>query len=901
MKMSKLLTAVLLISFSLTAAATELTPEGRLRKMSLRLRGLTPSVQEINELEVARSEQKLDEFFMRMALAYSHSSSGDVKLMERVMEDLRLPVPSDTYSYAVREASEGRGSLENLPKLNPTLGRSMLFRDLIRWQIQTGKSWSEILTSDVVGRALSISTIQDALKALPSANASRVASFNARAKELGYKLSTENDFKVLLEEYLSNPQKFGNDPSVPRNYDEAFEQLYRVFDGSSARELAFRKQLKLLQKTGKAAFGSQILGVPIYAGFLASAGLNVPVVVNGEVHYEVPALSASSTFTLPIPESKIKAWSCAIQVLVSGSVSDIVKSKCPFVTPYLSNESEISDTETMSKILSGFFLNDGPGQNDFIRKNYNKLSNWNRYRNFGTFAPLSNVPTIFSNPEFNSRYSKTPYSPAAAFFRIAMCDEMKLVAIVDSAKKSQDAFKSLQNILDPIASLSKPSGTSESEGPVVDPHVKGPCMSCHRKLDPARAILGQGQDLKKMEFVYDDAEGREHRVPMNSLEEFPQLVAAQPQFLRCQTEKMWNWVLGEDVQLNRQRRTEIIDTFAKLKTDPRKFVAYLVNLPEFYRDDSALAPAGFQSVRSTLQRCNNCHSGEGLIPSFTDLPINLSGSTEADKHQEHVSYLKDIVKMTKLTGSGEGAKMPPKDAGWSLTDSQRRALLSWVWNLALDDNGRASINSSERDLILSGLSSEKIARVERPTEVTATFRPTWKRFNENFDPIRILLQKLPVDYGSCLQAYSQNQSGIGIKNTSTGTADSDRPTKSFREIYSKCINAGLSNLRVAVNAKPELSEDLAAKMGVLFLLKAGANMNQNWSTLTNVQQETVIQGLMDYYLGRNVLGSAKSQHLHEIISRSVQRYLQAQPNTPLLSVSLAVIYTILNDDEFLTH
>ena len=51
-------------------------------------------------------------------------------------------------------------------------------------------------------------------------------------------------------------------------------------------------------------------------------------------------------------------------------------------------------------------------------------------------------------------------------------------------------------------------------------------------------------------FSYDDYNGRTITIPVSNVDELPALISKQPQYIRCQSEKFWNWFIGTDVPLS---------------------------------------------------------------------------------------------------------------------------------------------------------------------------------------------------------------------------------------------------------------------------------------------------------------------------------------------------------------
>ncbi|MEK7357140.1 MAG: hypothetical protein AAB250_11875, partial [Bdellovibrionota bacterium] len=280
---------------------------------------------------------------------------------------------------------------------------------------------------------------------------------------------------------------------------------------------------------------------------------------------------------------------------------------------------------------------------------------------------IFSVPSLVGTPEYRDRYKKTRYSRAAAFFRTYFCDDMQPVITIDNSQKTAEALKGLTinfdtpadaraheevmgmltpdlrpDAMKPEATVTVPQIAAAAATPV---HFKPECVACHRKLDPAQELIAGKADFssKPVEVVYDNADGTEVRVPIKDFSELNQIVVKQPQYVRCQSERMWAWTVGEDVPLDANRRAQLTSLYTEMESKPREIIAALVTRPEYANDDSFTQAPTFSTVSALLNRCNSCHAKEEDVPSFTTLPI---------EGEDHARWLTKIAKSVNIGNKG---------------------------------------------------------------------------------------------------------------------------------------------------------------------------------------------------------------------------------------------------------
>ncbi len=315
--------------------------------------------------------------------------------------------------------------------------------------------------------------------------------------------------------------------------------------------------------------------------------------------------------------------------------------------------------------------------------------NYNRIK----FSPTDpRIAGIITTGRFFSRYSTTNVNRnrgrASALFRTFLCDDMRAVV---TPKPGEDGDLVNQAFPKPVPDANHASVLDD------DPHGSDPnCMSCHYKLDPlGRGFLTSGsilsEDTSPGVLTYRRPTGELVSVPGNGLGELAEAIKLQPEYAQCQVMHFWNWFIQGDDPPTVERFAELVKQFDGLGHKTNDFVAFLVNQPEFYRDPN-IAPENVTlvQVKNSLQRCTNCHAGvtpsmgKPPIPSFVSMPIG----SDAD----HQKWVKDIVKVLDLAGSGENRTMPPATSAWQPSAEELGQIKKWIASGVRDESGKITID-----------------------------------------------------------------------------------------------------------------------------------------------------------------------------------------------------------------
>ncbi|MGE0525624.1 MAG: hypothetical protein AB7G93_05785 [Bdellovibrionales bacterium] len=423
------------------------------------------------------------------------------------------------------------------------------------------------------------------------------------------------------------------------------------------------------------------------------------------------------------------------------------------------------------------------------------------------------MPLILSD-ELRARYNQTKYSLSAAFYRIYFCDEMKLVSLAKDDELSRLAnqrlrFKGSGKKAQAQAQAQAPAqpGTQTAE----QRHASDPlCQGCHRKLDPVQNIANEdGKVSGAIKIVYDDENGKEQSFIANSPAELIREIKSQRMYQICQVRRFWNWYIGEDVPLTGLRLEQMLTSYRNHKSIP-EFVRTVVSQPEFSRIPQVTDKLTFEGVRPILSRCNDCHSTEALMPSFTQTPFALFAKGE-EARAEHVEWLHKIVKMTDLVHGAKNAKMPPKEAGWTLDNTAVHQLARWVYFLAPDAQGRPTINSTQRDQILADASPEFLEKITLDEPSKPSFRSTYRRYLEGVDFLKVIHQIFQIASDTfpltCQVALTEKSSAFGWPDPLTGAPKILAPGGDFQMTWAKCVEFAFKNKYPGQSTRQERNDE----------------------------------------------------------------------------------------------
>ncbi len=553
---------------------------------------------------------------------------------------------------------------------------------------------------------------------------------------------------------------------------------------------------------------------------------------------------------------------------------------------------------------------------------------------------------IFSHSSVTARYQKTIYSKAAAFFRIYLCDDMQQVALPGPGSKSQEVFKIIhmpQAASAPTSGLESapPPPTSvtttllSAEAMKAKQHVQPQCLGCHSKLDPMESIYNN--KFKRLSptnaapipfnFVYDDYTGKSITITVPNIDDLPTVISKQPQYIRCQSEKFWNWYIGTDVPLSPKNRADLEKVYVANESKPLEIIKYLVNLKSYTSDSFLSEPRQFNNVRPIFQKCHGCHKSDTTIPSLLETPFNLNRTTDAEKMADHFDIMKSIVKLTNILGDQKGIKMPTKDAGWKISEAERKTLIKWIAEGAKDENGVDTLTVEQKNKILAPASAALMSTINQPSVVEPTLRPTWQHvlsYSEILKtvPVKIFINTTTSE--SCFSDIINKKYVLGHIDLYTALPISDQPDNAYREIYRKCVikllNMSKTSLKngqlMAISSEDVLKNtDLAMRLRASGLLKLATstfatNGNENvfsilsktkWNDLKTEQKLSIIQEQIGFILGPNLNHVPAEMDLDQNILKAVDRVSVKNGSDDVISASYFSLYYIYNSNSFLVY
>lgn len=541
---------------------------------------------------------------------------------------------------------------------------------------------------------------------------------------------------------------------------------------------------------------------------------------------------------------------------------------------------------------------------------------------------------IFSVNDVTSRYKKTLYSKAAAFFRIYLCDDMQQIALPDVGSKSQEAFKFIHKSASSAVSDAPPPPPPTTAVMNVKPqHVQPQCLGCHIKLDPMETIFNKkfdrlsftatGPKPSIFNFSYDDYSGRTITIPVNNVDDLPAVISKQPQYIRCQSEKFWNWFIGTDVPLSPKQRDELEKVYVANESKPLEIIKYLTSLKLFSSDSFLSEPKQFNNVRPIFQKCHGCHKSDPTIPSLLEIPFNLNRTSQDEKMADHLDILKSVVKLTNILGDQKGIKMPTKDAGWKISDAERSTLIKWIVDGAKDENGRDTITAEQKNKILAPAKAGLLDVVNQPSQLIPTMRPTWQRvltYSEIIKTLPLKVDTASTYASSCSSELLGKKYVLGHPDLYTARPVSDTLDNAYRESYRKCVvrllkqsqtsfgtNLQMNPTGITPSAKIRLYStglySLAAQINKETPLESLFNVISKikWSDLDEQQKIKIIQEQIDFAVGPNLNHIETEMDLAKNVMKAVDRIAADPSKNELISASYFSLYYILNSNSFLVY
>ncbi len=543
---------------------------------------------------------------------------------------------------------------------------------------------------------------------------------------------------------------------------------------------------------------------------------------------------------------------------------------------------------------------------------------------------------IFNLTDISVRYKKTIYSKAAAFFRIYLCDDMSPVILPGKNSKSIETFKL-------IHSEAPPTATNMSVIPVLSTvpappavaikaeHVKPECSGCHNKLNPMESVFNKKfapldsvtTKPNPFEFVYEDYTGKDIRLTIGSIDGLPDLLIKQPQYVRCQSEKFWNWFVGSDVPLNPKQRTELESVYVVSKSQPLEIIKYLTSLPLFSSDSFASEPKQFNNIRPILQKCHSCHKADPTIPSLLNIPFNADKKTMPEKMADHIEIIDKIVKLANLLNDQNKVRMPPKNAGWKLTENEKTVLLKWLSDGAKDESGTDTLSPEQKAKLFTSAKPEIMNAVRFQAKIEPSLKTTWQKILNYNDILRTLPFKLARS-STCFDDVVTKKFSLGHIDIFSGVPIVSQPDNAYREAYRQCLVQTLKSSTDAFNTLAATTPTSLEKIdsSVVFktlkplgLYRLGSDLAKlkpdenplnvlkqfKWNTLSIEQKNQMIQEQINFVIGPNMNHVETELDLDKSVLIGVNRVMANNTAGDLVTAAFFSLYYILNSDSFLIY
>ncbi len=298
-----------------------------------------------------------------------------------------------------------------------------------------------------------------------------------------------------------------------------------------------------------------------------------------------------------------------------------------------------------------------------------------------------NVAGLLSSEKFLTRYWNTAINGnrkrAAAIFKTMLCNSMSPALERNQAKQQEEnlATGKTEASLDErtIEEIHKNRHANQSD-----------CAKCHNLLDPmARTLrpldLGVSNIGTAGRLRYTNSLNQAQDKPVKNYHELIKTITQTEDYVNCQMNWLFNWIVGKDVQIHPQRFADLLDGFERDQRKVKNVIETLLLSPEFqgqtvqYDEPASLAP-----VRAILSNCTECHK------PF----LNARG-------EELKGKLYKISTRLDLKNEGRDRTMPPKSHWWAPSKEELKALKSWIQEGAPLVRGKPMLNKNEIQSVLN--------------------------------------------------------------------------------------------------------------------------------------------------------------------------------------------------------
>lgn len=485
-----------------------------------------------------------------------------------------------------------------------------------------------------------------------------------------------------------------------------------------------------------------------------------------------------------------------------------------------------------------------------------------------------------TTPRFFDRYTTNKKNRnrrrAAAVFRIFLCDNMKPVILSTDNNNKDILYSSLDatEVTSPVTddSAEKRHGSDAS------------CKGCHYKLDPlANTFRGSSRQLNKAtpgRLTYKKESGEMVDIPVSGLGELGEVITQQEEYLQCQVRHFWNWYIGEDIFLDKENLKKLTKIFEKSGDDgsgngrrPKDFIRYLVNSKDFYTEkEFNPTEVRYSHVKNIFKRCDVCHENEVLAPHLSE------GYPFSANKNDNLKALQILVKALNLDEKQASAVMPPRRAGWRLSQEETSIISAWLQSGAQDEKGNKYVESNAFPGIVIGL--EKLQLI--PSFYNTFYR--YMDFNEFTTSMTTLFGQDPDPKYACYANYGDS----ALVVPATGKPHSKSVTNEYYSMVKYCVSTLFSSHKVS-----------ASSLVLPYFNEAEfMNIKKPWKSWSYQQQRQFVNVVYERLTGKTFRSNSIP---HQLIA-SLNKKVTSGKNQQSINEALYWLsYLLMTSDKFLIY
>ena len=458
---------------------------------------------------------------------------------------------------------------------------------------------------------------------------------------------------------------------------------------------------------------------------------------------------------------------------------------------------------------------------------------------------------------------------AAAVFRTFLCDDLKPVILPNASEDKENLRLAIEGY------------PSEAQGEDVISEERlhaedEQCKSCHFMLEPlAKTFKGSSLALNNKAspgaLVFRRRDGTVVNIPAKGIGQIAEEIAKQPEYAQCQVKHFWNWFIGKDVYLPRDREQHLVTEFNRVGRRTQDFIRVLIRLPEFRTIPYENQIITSSYVQPLLQTCNQCHANEKFKNGVPNLQI-YPFSNDIDENKQ---ILKDLVKSIDLRKMGESKTMPPRDVSWSLSVDDFNLLNIWISQGARDDRGKIYLTKTQVDRLLpTELQNHK--RVYK-----TTFDDTYFRFLSGYDFKTAIASIFNLQSQDIINSGPQR--ALGFKDPANGAPAISTPGVATIESY-------ISELESVIPQYLKKSENI-------FNL-SNRELSQDWKLISSQKKRALVKSAIDFTIGPLVMNDKDQKKFISLIESRVSSLVKNKNKFSVRDVIGKVLFLILSSEKF---